>query len=263
MDGSGGARTAWLYQEWNRNFHEKDEGNIGYPTTEPEIYRQQVRLIHDAGIHVSTHAVGDRAIDWVVDTYAEALRAKPAKGLRHGIIHCNIPTDHAIDAMALLQKQYDAGYPEAQATFMWWIGDNYAGNFGPERSLRLMPFHTYVAKGVKWAGGSDYSVTPFAARYGLWSSVVRRPLKAAYGAQPFGMAESVDVHTALRSYTIWAARQLFLEDRIGSIEVGKDADLAVWDRDLYSMPADAIRELKCQMTIMGGRVVYRAAGGGK
>lgn len=263
MDGSGGARTAWLHQEWNRNFREKDEGNVGYPTTEPEVFRRQVRLIHDAGIHVSTHAVGDRAIDWVVDTYAEALKANPAKGLRHGIIHCNIPTGHAIDAMAALQKQYDAGYPEAQATFMWWIGDNYAGNFGPERSLRLMPFHTYLAKGVKWAGGSDYGVTPFAARYGLWSSVVRKPLKEAYGAQPFGMAESVDVHTALRSYTIWAARQLFLEDRIGSIEVGKDADLAVWDRDLYSMPADTIRDLKCQMTVMAGRVVYRAAAGGQ
>jgi predicted amidohydrolase YtcJ len=70
----------------------------------------------------------------------------------------------------------------------------------------------------------------------------------------------VDIHTALRSYTVWAARQLFLEDRIGSIEVGKDADLAVWDRDLYSVTPDALRDLKCQMTVMAGRVVYRAGG---
>jgi hypothetical protein len=259
MDGSGGARTGWMYQDWNKDYQGTDTGNPGYPTTDPDIYRQQVRLLHDAGIHVSTHAVGDRAIDWVVDSYAEALKATPTKGLRHGVIHCNCPTGHAIETMAALQKQYDAGYPEAQAPFLWWIGDNYAGNYGPQRSLRLEPFQTYSKSGIIWGGGSDYSVTPFAARYGLWASVVRKPLKAAYGAQPFGTAESVDVHTALRSYTIWAARQLFLEERIGSIETGKDADLAVWDRDPYRIPADDLKNLKCELTIMGGRIVYQAA----
>ena len=261
MDGSGGARTAWMHQEWNRNSTEKDTGNYGYPALDPEVFRQQVKMFHDAGIHVSTHAVGDRAIDWVVDTYAQTLRAKPTRGLRHGIIHCNSPTDHAIETMARLQKQYDAGYPEAQAPFMWWIGDTYAGNLGPERCLRLIPFRTYLAKGIEWGGGSDYSVTPFPARYGLWASVVRRPLRGVYGTQPFGAAEAIDVHAALRSYTIWAAHQLFLEDRIGSIEPGKDADIAVWDRDLYTMPAEEIPNMKCELTLVGGRVVHRAEGG--
>jgi hypothetical protein len=68
----------------------------------------------------------------------------------------------------------------------------------------------------------------------------------------------VDVHVALRSYTAWAARQLFLEDKIGSIEPGKDADIAVWDRDLYSMPSDEIQNLKCELTLLHGRVVYQA-----
>jgi len=259
MDGSGGGRTGWMYQDWNRDYKDVDTDNPGYPTTDPDVYRQQVKLLHDAGLHISTHAVGDRAIDWVVDSYAEALKTTPTHGLRHGIIHCNCPTDHAIEAMAAMQKQYDAGYPEAQAPFLWWIGDTYAGNYGPQRSLRLEPFHTYLAKGMIWAGGSDYNVTPFAARYGLWASVVRQPLRGSYGTNPFGTAESVDIHAALRSYTIWAARQLFLEDRIGSIEKGKDADLAVWDRDLYRVPAADLKNLKCEMTMMAGRIVYRAA----
>jgi predicted amidohydrolase YtcJ len=260
MDGSGGARTAWMHQEWNKNSTAKDIGNYGYPALDPGVYRQQVKMFHNAGIHVSTHAVGDRAIDWVVDTYAEVLQAKPTRGLRHGIIHCNTPTDHAIETMARLQRQYDAGYPEAQAPFMWWIGDNYAGNLGPERCLRLMPFRTYLAKGIQWGGGSDYSVTPFPARYGLWASVVRSTLRGVYGTQPFGLVEAIDVHAALRSYTIWAAHQLFLEDRIGSIEPGKDADIAVWDRDLYTMPAGEIPNIKCELTLVGGRIVYRAEG---
>ncbi len=257
MDGSGGARTAWMHQAWNKNSTDIDSGNVGYPATDPKIYRQQVRLFHQAGVHVGTHAIGDRAIDWVVDTYAEVLKEKPTRGLRHSIIHCNIPTDHAINEMASLQKMYDAGYPEAQAPFMWWIGDTYAGNFGPQRSQRLEPFKTWLAKGVQWAGGSDYFVTPYAARYGLWASLQRETLKGVYGAHPFGTAEAIDVHAALRSYTAWAARQLFLEDKIGTLEPGKDADIAIWDHDLYSMPAQDIKNLKCEMTIFAGRVVYQ------
>jgi predicted amidohydrolase YtcJ len=256
MDGSGGARTAWMHADWNKNSTEKDTGNTGYPTTPPDAYRRIVTELHDAGVHVSTHAIGDRAIDWVVDTYAAVLAAKPTRGLRHGIIHDNTPTDHAIDLMARLQKEFDAGYPESQAPFTWWIGDNYAGNLGPERGLRLNPFRTYTRKGIIWAGGSDYGVTPFPARYGLWSSVARKTLNGTYGATPFGTAESVDIKTALRSYTAWAARQLFLENRVGSIEVGKDADIAVWDRNMYTVPTDALKDLKCELTLLRGKVVY-------
>ncbi|OFW26979.1 MAG: hypothetical protein A3H97_08775 [Acidobacteria bacterium RIFCSPLOWO2_02_FULL_65_29] len=256
IDGSGGARTAWMYDDWNKDFTEKDAGNKGYPTFPPDEYREGVTLLHDAGIHVSTHAIGDRAIDWVVDTYDQALEAKPTRGLRHGIIHANTPTDHANDAMARLQREFDAGYPEAQGTFLWWLGDNYAANLGPERAVRLKPFKTWVDKGIKWAGGSDYGVTPFAARYSLWASVARKTLNGTYGWQPFGTREAVDIKTALRAQTIWAAHQMFLEDRIGSIEVGKDADIAVWDRDMYTVPTDDLKGLKAELTLVQGKVVF-------
>lgn len=257
MDGSGGARTAWVYEPWHKKSTEIDKGNTGYPALDPSVYQQMVKMFHDSGIHIGTHAVGDRAIDWVVDTYDKVLQQKPTKGLRHAIIHDNIPTDHAIEIMAKLQKNFDAGYPETQAPFMWWIGDLYAGTFGAQRCLRLMPFKTYTQKGIQWGGGSDYSVTPFPARYGLWSSVVRKTLNGTYGPQPFGTEQSVDIHVALKSYTIWAAHQMFLENQIGSIEVGKDADIAVWDRDLYSIPADDLKNLKCELTLLRGREVYR------
>jgi predicted amidohydrolase YtcJ len=259
MDGSGGARTAWLYQDWNKNSTGVDSGNVGYPSTDPEVYRQQVRLFHQAGVHVGTHAIGDRAIDWVVDTYAQVLAETPTQGLRHSIIHANIPSDHAIRTMAMLESKYDAGYPEAQAPFLWWIGDTYAGNFGPERSLRLVPLDTFRKNGIRWGGGSDYPVTPAAARYGLWASVERETLKGTFGPHPFGTAEAVDARTALRSYTVWAAHQLFLDRRIGSLEVGKDADIAVWDRDMYGIPSRQLKDLKCEMTLLHGNVVYDAA----
>src|SRR6202008_3035680 len=102
-----------------------------------DVIRAMILRYHDAGLHISTHAIGDRAIDWVVDSYALALERKPTRGLRHGIIHANIPTDRAIDLIARLQRTYDAAYPEPSATFTWWMGDTHAGNFGRSRAEPL------------------------------------------------------------------------------------------------------------------------------
>lgn len=215
IDGSGGARTAWLYDDWSKDFTGIDTGNRGYPASNPDTVRQLIRLFHDAGIHISTHSIGDRGIDWTVDSYAEALRASPKKGLRHGIIHANIPSDRALDTIARLQREFDAAYPEPSATFMWWIGDTYAGNFGALRARRLNPLNTFLEKGIRWANGSDFNVTPFPARYGIWAAVARQPLLGIHAGDPYGRDEAVDVRTALRAVTIWTAADVpRAEDRI-------------------------------------------------
>ena len=264
MDGSGGARTGWVYDDWLRNATSPDitssgTGNRGYPQTDPAVYREMVRLFHQSGVPVGTHAVGDRAMDWVVDTYALVEQEQPHSGLRHSIIHANLPTPHALDVMTNLQEKYDAGYPEMQPGFLWWIGDIYAASYGPKRGQRLEPFRTLQSRGILWSGGSDYFVTPVAARFGLWASIVRQTAKGTYGLQPFGTAEGVDIHTALRSYTAWGSRQMFLEDKIGTLEVGKRADIAVWDRDLYSISNEQIKDLKCLMTLLDGEVIYTSS----
>ena len=261
IDGSGGARTAWLHEDWNRDHTGIDTGNRGYPTMDPDELRRRFRAYHDAGLHVSIHSIGDRAIDWTMDSFVEALEATPTRGLRHGIIHSNIPTDRALDIMAELQRDWEAGYPEPSPTFTWWIGDTYAGNFGPERALRLNPLRSYQEREMIWASGSDYSVTPFPARYGVWASVARRPLLGVYGEQPYGTAESVDAETALRSFTTWVAHQMFLEDKVGTIEPGKYADLAVWDRNPLAVETPALRDMACEMTVFNGDVVYEREAG--
>jgi predicted amidohydrolase YtcJ len=260
-DGSGGARTAWMYDDWNRGYTATDSGNRGYPNIDPDTLRAMILLYHRAGMYISTHAIGDRTIDWVVDSYAVAERDTPTKGLRHGIIHANVPTDHAIAEMARLEREFDTAYPEPSASLHWWVGDNYAGNFGPVRSRRLNPFGTFQKHGITWANGSDFPVTPFAARNGLWASVARTTMLGRYPGDPFGRDEAVDVHTALRSMTVWAARQLFLEKKVGTIEVGKYADLAVWDRDPYAVPTAELQDMQCLLTLFGGKVVYRKDGG--
>ncbi len=254
MDGSAIGRTAWVYQPWYKNTTQIDTGNFGYPSVDPEVYRQMVRLFHQAGVTVGTHAIGDRAIDWVVDTYALVLKETPTPGLRHTIIHAYLPTPHAITTMATLQKQYDAAYPEVQPPFLWWIGKGMTANFGPDRLAATMPLKTYLEQGVRWGDGSDYFVTPYPARYGLWASVERETLA---GSHPFGMSQAIDIHTALRSYTAWAAPLLFLEDKAGTLEPGKRADIAIWDSNLYTIPSEKLKDLKCEMTLLNGKIVYK------
>jgi predicted amidohydrolase YtcJ len=81
-----------------------------------------------------------------------------------------------------------------------------------------------------------------------------------YGPTPFGTDEAVDVRDALRSFTAWSAHQFFLEDRIGSLEPGKYADIAVWDRNPYDVPTEELRDMTCEMTVFDGKIVYDAEG---
>jgi predicted amidohydrolase YtcJ len=258
IDGSGTARTAWMYNDWNENFTDVDEGNTGLTYLETDLLLAQIRLFHDAGIHIGTHAIGDRAIDFTLDSYDRVLADKPTPGLRHSIIHSNLPTVHAMDLMVKLQRDHDAAYPEIQPAFLWWIGDVYAGNFGPERSQQVLPLRTFQERGIKWAGSSDFNVSPYAPRYALWAASAREAMLGTYGDNPWGTDESISVHDTLRAYTINAARQVFLEQQVGSIEEGKLADIVVWDRDLYSIPVAELKEVKPVLTLMNGEVVYRA-----
>ncbi|MFQ6003978.1 MAG: amidohydrolase [Woeseia sp.] len=257
IDGSGTARTAWMYDEWNKNFTETDEGNYGLTYVEPDVLFEQIRLFHKAGLHVGAHAIGDRAIDFTMDAYDKILDETPTYGLRHSIIHCNIPTDHALDLMYKLQNSYDAAYPEVQPAFLWWIGDAYAANFGPDRNPRVLPLKTFLDRGIGWAASSDYDVSPFPPRYGLWAAIARQTLFGTHGKFPYGIEESISVQDALKSYTTSAARQVFLEDKIGSIETGKYADIVVWDRDPYSVSTAAIKDLKALLTVFNGTIVHR------
>ena len=111
MDGSGGARTAWMHEDWNKNSDEKDTGNAAIRRLRPTAYRQIVDRLHNAGIHVSTHAIGDRAIDWVVDTYELALRrSRPAACATASSTPTRRPITRSTSWRGC-RGSYDAGYP--------------------------------------------------------------------------------------------------------------------------------------------------------
>ena len=258
IDGSGTARTAWMHDDWSIDYTDTDEGNSGLTYLEPDLLFDQMRLFHDAGIHIGTHAIGDRAIDFTMESYERLLNDNPIQGLRHSIIHSNLPTEYAMHLMANLQRKYDAGIPEVQPAFLWWIGDTYVANFGMERSPRVLPLRTFEERGIRWSGASDYDVSPYAPRHAFWAASARQTMLGTYGENPWGTDESVAIHDTVRAYTSSAARQLFLEEKAGSIQVGKRADIVAWDQDLYSIPIDELKDVKPVLTLMNGNIVHRA-----
>ncbi|UCH70177.1 MAG: amidohydrolase [Candidatus Bathyarchaeota archaeon] len=254
LDGSGMGRTAWVHKDWNKNFTDKDTGNRGYPVIKLEEFRKMVKVGHKAGFQICVHAIGDRAVDETLSTYEAALAEVHRENSRHSIIHAILPTNNALQKMEKLGNNVVI---ETQSPFLYFIGDNYAGNFGPNRSRRLIPLKSMLKKGITVGNGSDWSVCPFPPRFGLWGAVVRKTWKGLYGLQPFGTEESITVKEALRTYTTMAARCLFMEDAIGSIEPGKYADFAVWSGDIYTVDVEALKDLTVEMTIVGQEVVYR------
>jgi len=254
FDGSGMARTAWMYKDWNKNFTELDKGNVGYPVTPVKTVKEIVKVAHDAGLQICTHTIGDRAMDVAMEAYEEAVKVNPRGDARHSLIHANAPSYEQMDRMAGLGNNLVI---ETQSPFLYFLGDNYAGNFGPERSKRMIPLKSLLYRGIVVGNSADWPVCPFPPRYGLWAAVVRKTWKETYGLQPFGLEESVSVKDALRTYTILAAKCLFMEDNIGSIEPRKYADLVVWSEDLYNVPIEQLKDVKVEMTFIEGQQRYQ------
>ena len=245
IDGSGTARTAWMYEDWNENFTDIDEGNTGLTYLEPNLLFDQVRLFHDAGIHIGTHAIGDRAIDFIMDAYDRVLADNPA-GWAPAQHHSLQPAD----------RSRDGPHGETSGRVRRGLSGSTAGVPVVDRrrlcgqlsvlneACGVLPLRTFEERGIKWAGASDFDVSPYAPRYALWAASTRESMLGTHGDNPWGTDESVSVHETLRAYTATAARQVFLEDKVGSIEVGKLADIVAWDRDLYAIPAAELKEVR-------------------
>jgi len=255
FDGSGGNRTAWLYEPWNMNYTEVDEGNYGGPIVpEPHTYPEICKIIHRAGFQIGAHCVGDQTIDKYLDAIETAIMDTPRTDCRHSVIHNNLPTDYALRKEAAMGNNIVI---EATSAYLYFIGDTYAGNFGPNRSRRLIPLRTQIDRGLKVGNGCDWNTCLVDPLYGLYAASNRKPRKGVYGAQPFGTDECIGFHEALRTYTINSAYCMFWEKNIGSLEPGKYADLLIWSDDLSDVEGEKVLLKKVDMTMVSGETVYK------
>ena len=209
-----------------------------------------------AQIQVHVHSIGDRAARLSLEAFAAARAANGAAGPIHQIAHLQLVDPADLQRFRELRVA-------ANVQGLWAYRDEDIREFaepmlGPERSHRLYPIGSLVRAGALLVGGSDWSVTSMNPLAAIQVAVSRRGPRAAAG--PAWLPEEVaTLDTMLSAYTINGARVQFQEDQVGSITVGKAADLAVLDRNVASVPTPEIRNAHVRYTFLEGRQVYPAA----
>jgi len=237
IDGSLGARTAALFEPYS-----DDPTTKGLLLMTPEELEERVKAAHIHGLQVAVHAIGDRGIEHAVHAISEAIRKAPKKDHRHRIEHSEILTTTQIESLSQLGI-----VASMQPNFVGeWSGPDsmYEARLGPKRLRQNNPYRLLLDEGVRIAFGSD--CMPFNPLYGVWSAV-NHPIRKS----------RITLEEAVRCYTLDAAYASFEEDLKGSIEPGKLADIAILEGDLTEMPADQIKDVLVQMTIGGGKILYR------
>jgi len=236
MDGSLGARTAALFEPYT-----DEPSTKGLLLMPLEKLSEKAKAAHLNGSQIAIHAIGDLAIENVINTYQDILKARPRKDHRHRIEHCEILTAGQIERIRELGI-----IPAMQPNFVGeWAGPGsmYEQRLGPERNRLNNPYRTLLDEGIMVCFGSDGM--PFNPTYGLWSAVNH------------GIKESrVSLIEAVKCYTLNGAYASFEEDLKGSIEPGKLADIAVIDCDLTKTPPDEIRDAQVYMTLVNGKILY-------
>ena len=245
-DGSSSGPTAAT-----RASYSSDPEDSGILYWSQEELDGMIARAHSAGFQVTMHTLGDRAIDQGLTAIERALSQQPRANARPRLEHCGIcPPD--------LQRRVQAlgVTPAMQPAFFWEFGDGYLINYGRERADVIFPVRSLLQRGVRVAGSSDAPVTDYRPLFGIEQALTR----ATSGGQVCGDAERVDLQSALRMYSINAAYAAFEDDRKGSLQPGKLADLVLLDEDIARVPAHELRDLPVAMTVSGGQVVYERDG---
>ena len=219
-----------------------DERNLGLLLWQPaDLQRLQLKLAR-AGWQLSTHAIGDRAIAEVLDSYAQIAAALPPRDLRNRVIHAGLTSPVLLERMAAEQVYVDNNPP-----FVYFMSRNFT-QYGAERQSWMYRGESYFAHGIVASGGSDVSVTPLSPWWGIWAAVTRTQLDGTV----LTPKERLTVAEALREYTVNGARAGFDEQSKGSLAAGKLADFIVIDRDIFARPVDELKDVKVLSTWVGG-----------
>jgi predicted amidohydrolase YtcJ len=205
-----------------------------------------IREAHAAGWQFGIHAIGDAAIELTIDELAAALDEMPRDDHRHYLNHFTVmPSGEAMDKMAA----YDIAMTQ-QPNFTYTLEGRYSAYLDGDRLKHNNPLRTPMNHGIRVAISSD--ILPIGPMVGIYAAVTRKGMSG----EVFGEDESLTVMEALRAYTLYGAWLSFEEDRKGSIEAGKLADMIVLDQDILTIDPDHIMDINVERTWLGGKLVY-------
>jgi len=208
----------------------------------------KVLKAHKRGYQVTIHAIGDRAVGMVLESFEKALIKYPRLNHRHRIEHCGFLSGELINKIHRLEI-----IPILGLSFLYSLGDTYIENYGTNRLSSAYPLKSLLDKGIITALSSDAPVIDPNPMHGIYYAMHHKT-KSGKVIAPH---ESVTVLQAVRAYTIAGAYASFEEDIKGSIECGKLADLVVLNGDLLNSSGQEILSMKVDLTMINGKIVYK------
>jgi predicted amidohydrolase YtcJ len=236
------ALTRDVYPDSHDDYH-------GIAQQTPERLKQLVSICNRYNWRVGVHVVGDLGIDQVLDAFEAADKEKSIRDRRFILIHASLIRPEQMERAQKLGVRIDF-----QNVFMWDKAATVERFLGKATADRAVPTKTLIEKMSlnNLGAGTDFPVNPINPFLNMYVMVTRKdPNGKVYGA-----SEAIGREQALRLYTSAASRYMFEEQRKGSLEPGKLADLVVLSADFMTVPEDEIRDIKVDKTLVGGKVVF-------
>ena len=249
MDGSLGSRTAYMHEPYldvSADEH-YPRGQLTALAADTEAFYRVVNLADGLDLQMAVHAIGDEANHLLLDAYAEARRRHPGGNARHRVEHAqhlllpDIPRFAELRVVASMQplhKADDGRYAE-RALASAQLEGSYA-------------YRRLVDSGALVCFGSDWPVVFMNPFLGIDSAVNARTLEGKVWLAD----HSLTVEEALYAYTVAPAQAVAARERLGTLEVGKLADLVILMDDPLTIPPARLGQVKVAQTIVGGRVVF-------
>jgi hypothetical protein len=248
-DGVIEARTAAMLQAYDDK-----PGDPGEPVWSDAALRALVARLVREDFNVHVHAIGDRAVRMTLDAMEAARPGEGARRPRNQIAHLELITPADVPRFRTLGVV-------ANFQPLWAFADSYIKDLtwpalGPERSGYLYPIGSVARSGAVLAFGSDWSVSSLNPLEGIQVAVTRQGVTGE-SEPPLLPEEAIDVPTGVAAYTIGAAYAIDRETEIGSLEVGKAADLVVLSENIFAAKPREISRSKVLLTLFAGRPVWR------
>ena len=246
IDGGSGAPSCATREPFSHD--SSIPGILGWERGETADY---IEKISEAECQATAHAIGDLAIEFMVEGYEKAYKKNHRKDLRHRIEHCTIVDQDLIDRMAAINI-----CPTLNSGMLTFQGKHYSEIYGPKRSKYLIALRSMLDAGMKPSIASDSPSGPVGLSV-LDGAINRYDRNENY---QFDETQKISVLEAIRCATVNGAYASFEEDIKGSIEVGKLADLIVLDKDILKYPKKKFNEIEVDMTFIDGKMVYNKSG---
>ena len=245
FDGALGSRGAAFFEDYA-----DDPGNNGLLRINPEYITKVSKAALAAGMGVNTHCIGIRGNRLCLEAYQDALKEFPGTDHRFRIEHAQVVRYEDIQLFT------DLGViPSMQPTHCTSDMRFIEQRTGADRAKYSYAWRSFIDSGHKIPCGSDFPVESVNPLWGIYSSVTRQD-HSGWPEGGWHPEQKMTIEEAIKGFTIWAAYGAWQEDILGSIEVGKLADLTVLDKDLLTIEPREILETKVLATIVGGKVKF-------